>query len=104
MDAMGMAYWSHCSPVFYFCGDLSEDNFLVQCHGTKRVCLFPPDCAKHLYVNSKYDSGTLCCDVNVFEPETWIKLLATPLKTNMDKNDGLEKVTPFKNCNFGYLC
>ena len=61
------------SPVLFLCWvDLSQDNFLVQCHGTKRVCLFPPDCAKHLYVNSKYDSGTLCCDVNVFEPETWI--------------------------------
>ena len=26
-------------------------------------------------------------------------------KTNMDtQNDGLEKVPPFKNGNFGYLC
>ena len=29
----------------------------------------------------------------------------TLLKTNMDtQNDGLEKVTPFKHSNFGYLC
>ncbi len=28
-----------------------------------------------------------------------------PRKTNMDtQNDGLEKVTPFKNCNVWYLC
>ncbi|CAK9046966.1 unnamed protein product [Durusdinium trenchii] len=46
-----------------------EDNFLVQCHGTKRVCLFPPECAKNLYVNAKYDSGTLCCDVDAFNPD-----------------------------------
>ena len=46
-----------------------EDNFLVQCHGTKRVCLFPPECHGQLYVNTKYDSGTRCCDVDVFNPE-----------------------------------
>ena len=29
----------------------------------------------------------------------------TPLKTNMDtRNDGWEKVTPFKHGHFGYLC
>lgn len=60
MGSLGCVTGLHCDD---------EDNFLVQCHGTKRVCLFPPDCAKHLYVNSKYDSGTLCCDVNVFEPD-----------------------------------
>ena len=28
-------------------------------------------------------------------------MATTPPKTNMDtQNDGLEKVTPFKNCNF----
>ena len=32
-------------------------------------------------------------------------ILTTPPKTNMDtQNDGLEKVTPFKNDNFWYLC
>ena len=33
------------------------------------------------------------------------KLVTTPPKTNMDtQNDGLERVTSFKNGNFGYLC
>ena len=34
-----------------------------------------------------------------------IKISLTPPKTNMDtQNDRLEKVTPFKNGNFGYPC
>ena len=44
-----------------------EDNFLVQCFGSKRVVLFPPEAGENLYVNDKYDSGTRCCDVNVFD-------------------------------------
>ena len=36
-----------------------EDNFLVQCHGTKRVCLIPPGCHGNLYVNTKYDAHAL---------------------------------------------
>ena len=32
-------------------------------------------------------------------------IIYTPPETNLDtQNDGLEKVTPFKNGNFWYLC
>ena len=50
-----------------------KDNFLVQCQGTKRVCLFPPEGHGQLYVNTKYDSGSRCCDVDVFNPVPWCK-------------------------------
>ena len=34
-----------------------------------------------------------------------VRLYITPQKPNMDtQNDGLKKVTPFKNGNFWYLC
>lgn len=42
-----------------------EHNYLVQVHGSKRVLLFPPSAQRFLSVNSKYDSGTLCCDTPV---------------------------------------
>ena len=43
-----------------------------------------------------------------FKHPNWLKMsfsIDTPPKTNLDiQNDGLEKVTPFKNGNFWYLC
>ena len=41
-----------------------ENNVLAQIYGTKRVLLFEPEQAPYLYVNTKYDSGTQCCDVD----------------------------------------
>jgi len=47
-----------------------ENNFLAQVYGRKRVILFPPSARPYLYVNNKYDSGTLCCDVDPEDVET----------------------------------
>lgn len=46
-----------------------EHNFLVQLHGHKRVTLVPARHRAALYVNSKYDSGTECCDVDCEHPD-----------------------------------
>lgn len=53
-----------------------EDGALLNLAGRKRVRLFPPAAVNGLYRNSKYDSGTTCCDVDTDEPERF-PLLAT---------------------------
>ena len=42
-----------------------ENNVLCQIYGNKTVYLYPPSAREYLYVNSMYDSGTECCDVDV---------------------------------------
>lgn len=46
-----------------------EDNFIIQCHGTKRVHLYAPRNERFLYVNTKFDAGTRCADVDVAAPD-----------------------------------
>ena len=46
-----------------------EDNLLAQLRGRKRVLLYEPEERPHLYINSKYDSGTECCDVDPVAPD-----------------------------------
>ena len=41
-----------------------ENNVLCQIYGNKTVYLYPPSAREYLYVNSMYDSGTECCDVD----------------------------------------
>lgn len=46
-----------------------EDGALLNLAGCKRVRLFPPAASHGLYRNSKFDSGTECCDVDTDDPE-----------------------------------
>lgn len=46
-----------------------EDGALLNLAGLKRVRLFPPEASHGLYRNSKFDSGTACCDVDTDDPE-----------------------------------
>lgn len=46
-----------------------EDNLLAQLRGRKRLLLYEPGERLNLYVNSKYDSGTECCDVDPSAPD-----------------------------------
>jgi ribosomal protein L16 Arg81 hydroxylase len=46
-----------------------ENNILAQVRGRKRVRVWPPSQAQCLYPNDKYDSGTICCDVNPEAPD-----------------------------------
>ena len=45
-----------------------ENNVLCQISGQKHVVLIPPKERPYLYVNSLYDSGTECCDVDASDP------------------------------------
>lgn len=73
----GLSWWGTSLLTYLWMGSRGcltglhsddEDNFLVQCQGSKRVYLCPPTVdPKDLYVNDKYDSGTVCCDVDVFQ-------------------------------------
>jgi hypothetical protein len=46
-----------------------EDNLLAQLRGHKRLLLYEPGDRPNLYVNSKYDAGTECCDVDPSAPD-----------------------------------
>lgn len=46
-----------------------EHNVLLQVWGTKSVTLFSPELLDNLYPNSKYDSGTTCCDLDPLQPD-----------------------------------
>ncbi|CAE7862090.1 KDM8, partial [Symbiodinium sp. KB8] len=46
-----------------------EDNVLVVLKGRKRVRLAHPSAAPWLYVNDKYDSGTVCADASLLFPD-----------------------------------
>lgn len=52
-----------------------EDNVLLVLHGAKRVHLWAPSMRQHLAPNTKYDSGTECCDVDadMSEAETILR-------------------------------
>lgn len=46
-----------------------EHNVLLQIWGKKSVLLFAPDLVHRLYPNTKYDSGTVCCDLDPLCPD-----------------------------------
>eukprot|EP00927_Polykrikos_kofoidii_P016507 TRINITY_DN17474_c5_g1_i1.p1 TRINITY_DN17474_c5_g1~~TRINITY_DN17474_c5_g1_i1.p1 ORF type:complete len:370 (+),score=36.08 TRINITY_DN17474_c5_g1_i1:50-1159(+) len=69
-----------------------EDNVAVAILGRKQFVLFPPEQGPVLAVNSKYDSGTRCCDVEPFAPDfqkhpRYIE--ATPLVGILQPGDGI---------------
>ena len=57
-----------------------ETNVLMQLYGYKHVLLFPPSDRKYLYVNTRYDKGTICSSVDPYAKNalgTWPKLAET---------------------------
>ena len=66
-----------------------EKNILAQLYGQKRVTLVPEHYKKYLYANSKYDSGTTCCDIDVENPD----LSRHPLFKKVIQDDALLTTT-----------
>lgn len=69
-----------------------ENNISVQIVGKKRFLLFPPEQRHLLYVNSKYDPGTECADVQADDPDMAEHPLfaqATPFEAVLGAGDAL---------------
>jgi hypothetical protein len=70
-----------------------EDNLLAQLCGRKRVLIYEPAERPNLYVNSKYDSGTECCDACPVAPDLarhpLLRNARPPLAVTLEPGDAL---------------
>jgi len=46
-----------------------EQNVLMQLAGSKHVLLYPPRDGPLLYMNDRYDKGTVCCSADPLAPD-----------------------------------